>query len=139
MEKIISKSSKKEFFTWVLREDGQLVFGKGPDEFMSHGVLATLNLKDQKATQGPMGRAYAGGEGYLDQNAKSLFLSNKSGHYRPAFSRINNSAIAQLFSQLVGQRYVIRFNDETKPPKPISGSDPASVSTYPAPTNLEVF
>jgi len=130
IKKIIEKSTKSNFFTWVLRSDGLLVLGEGPDEFMSHGVLATLNMKDQKSSKGPIGHAYAGGEGYLDRHSRALFLSNKSGHYRPEFSRVKNSVTISLFTPYVPKDWTIQFVDQTKPPKPVPSIGPGSDEVY---------
>lgn len=131
LQNIITRSSKEKFFIWALREDGILVFGEGPDESMSHGVLATLNLSNPLATVGPMRKIYTGGEGYLNSQDNTLFISNKSGHYRPDFMRVNNKEIAKLFGGLVGQNIQLKFEDRTKrPPDTLTPSQPMLDEIY---------
>lgn len=113
---MIASARKGDHFVWALRPDGRLVVGRGPDEKMSHGVLASIDLIDIRNTKNETLSVFASGEGYVDPVQKLLILNNKSGHYRPEFKRVDNSSIRRVFGALLpSSTSGIKFVDQTKP------------------------
>jgi hypothetical protein len=113
---MIAGARQGDHFVWALRPDGRLVVGRGPDEKMSHGVLASIDIVDIALTKRETLPVLASGEGYIDPVQKTLVLNNKSGHYRPEFKRVHNTSIKRLFGALLPDTASnIRFVDQTKP------------------------
>jgi hypothetical protein len=116
IRRMIAGARQGDHFVWALRPDGRLVVGRGPDEKMSHGVLASIDLLHVDQTGRETLPALASGEGYVDPIQKALLLNNKSGHYRPEFKRVNNPSIRRLFEALLpSSASEIKFVDQTKP------------------------
>jgi hypothetical protein len=113
---MIAGARQGDHFVWALRPDGRLVIGRGPDEKMSHGVLASRDLVDERLTKNETLPVLASGEGYVDLAQKKLVLNNKSGHYRPEFRRVDNPSIRRLFEALLPDTTTgLKFVDQTKP------------------------
>ena len=113
IREMIAGARQGDHFVWALRPTGELVVGRGPDELMSHGVLASINLTDVARSPKETLSVLAAGEGYLDPSLGILKLNNKSGHFRPEFSRVANPSITRLFGRLSPAK--IEFVDQTKP------------------------
>ncbi len=113
--KVMIGTKAPQFFIWVIRPSGQLIIGSGPDEKISHGVLASVDLTDTDLAVEPMGNIYAGGEGYYEPATNTLYLNNKSGHYRPEYIRIANPVVLDLFQSVLQNRVIIKTIDQTKP------------------------
>jgi hypothetical protein len=113
---MIASARVGDHFVWALRPDGRLVVGRGPDDKMSHGVLASIDLADIRDTKNETLSVLSSGEGYFDPAQKILILNNKSGHYRPEFKRVDNPSIRRVFGALTPSGISgIKFVDQTKP------------------------
>lgn len=116
IKQMILEAREGDHFVWALRPDGRLVVGRGPDEKMSHGVLASIDLVDDRKTGRQTLNVLASGEGYMDPKQGRLYLNNKSGHYRPEFHRVNNPSMKRIFSMVTAKPIKdISFLDQTKP------------------------
>jgi hypothetical protein len=113
--KLILATIAPKLFIWVVRPSGQLVVGSGPDEKITHGLLASVDLANTDLAVPPMGSIYAGGEGFYESTTNTLYLNNKSGHYRPEYSRITNPRVLDLFQSVVQTPVLIKTIDQTKP------------------------
>ena len=116
MRMMMTASRKDDIFIWILRPDGTFVVSKGPDDQMTHGVIASLNVESPELTQAPMGSALVGGEGWFDPSTQTLFINNKSGHYRPEYARLNNPSMQRIIKDIGSLDFLeINFVDATKP------------------------
>ena len=113
---MMSASRQDDIFIWALRPDGTFIVSKGPEDQMTHGVIASLDVEHPELTKPPMGTALVGGEGWFDPSTQTLYVNNKSGHYRPEFSRLNNASMRKVLQDIGSLDFLdIKFVDATKP------------------------